>query len=828
VVGDPGVGKSRLFFEFKATSQSGCMVLETFSVSYGKASSYLPLIDLLQSYFRITSDDDSRTRRERVTGRVLALDRALEDTLPYLFALLGLVDGDDLVVQMDGQMKKRRTQEAVKRLLLRESLNQPLIVMFEDLHWIDEQTQEALSLLADSVSTASILLLVNYRPEYTNQWNGKSYYTELRLEPLKRKSAQALLSSLLGDDKELEALKLLIIRKAEGTPFFMEETVQMLFDEGSLMRLDDQPDGTGGQGSQQSNGMVKATRPLAELKIPPTVQAILASRIDRLPPEAKELLQVLAVIGWEFPLSLVREVTGQADEELRRQLDDLQSGEFIYEQPAIGDLEYSFKHALTQEVAYGSVLFERRRTLHERVAAAIETVYQEQIDQHVSALAHHYQRSGDVEKAVHCLRRAAEQVAQRSAVTEAQEQLDEAIGLLRTLPPSQARDRTELALQTALAALLASKSVGAPEREPSLRRAYELSQRVGNEQDTIAMLWQLCQLHIQQLRLSEALRLAERSLTLAQIVQDPVQKIGSWHNLGETLFWTGELKQSRPHFERAFQLYQATSPQDLISSFGMDLWLATAFFLLLTELILAEPEKAIEWETRIAQRAGTSKHPYSKALGLLFVQQAAVMRSGDPELIRAGLTSVRQMCDVYGFPEVLGWVDQFEAYARYSQGDREAALRQMTDAIETLDHLGSLIRSTWRFAALAQMQHGLGNYTAAQAALTRAFEHIERTGERWCEPEVYRIAAEVNLQTPQEDPAGSVERYLLKAIHIARTQGARWWELRVSTSLARVLAKQGRAGEARAMLAGICNSFAEDVDSADLKGAKALLKQLQA
>src|SRR5262249_14295385 len=178
-MGEPGVGKSRLFFEFKAVTQSGLMVLETVSVSHGKASAYLPVIDLLHGYFKINGEDDPRTRREKVTGRVVALDRALEDALPYLFGLLGLVEGDDPLAQMDGQVKKRRTLEAIKRILLRESLNQPLMVIFEDLHWIDEQTQEFLNLLADSIGTAKILLLVSYRPEYSHQWNSKTYYTQL-------------------------------------------------------------------------------------------------------------------------------------------------------------------------------------------------------------------------------------------------------------------------------------------------------------------------------------------------------------------------------------------------------------------------------------------------------------------------------------------------------------------------------------------------------------------------------------------------------------------------------------------------------------------------
>src|SRR5579863_4933047 len=195
---EAGTGKSRLFFEFKAKNQSGWMVLETFSVSHGKASAYLPVLDLLQTYSKITSDDDARARREKVAGKIAVLDRSLEDALPYLYALLGIVEGEDPLAQMDAQVKKRRTLDAIKRILLRESLNQPLIAMFEDLHWIDDQTQEFLNLLADSLANAKILLLVNYRPEYSHQWSNKTYYTQLRLDPLGKESADEMLSALLS------------------------------------------------------------------------------------------------------------------------------------------------------------------------------------------------------------------------------------------------------------------------------------------------------------------------------------------------------------------------------------------------------------------------------------------------------------------------------------------------------------------------------------------------------------------------------------------------------------------------------------------------------
>ncbi len=346
VMAEAGTGKSRLLFEFKAVSQSGWMVLETFSVSHGKAAAYLPVLELLHRYFKIAGEDAPRTRREKVAARVTILDHASEEALPYLFSLLGIVEGDDPLAQMDGQLKKRRTLEAIKRILLRESLNQPLMVIFEDLHWIDEATQEFLNLLADSIGTAKILSLVNYRPQYSHQWGSKTYYTQLRLDPLGKESADEMLSALLGEGVEVTALKRVIIEKTEGNPFFMEEAVQVLFDEGALVR---------------DGAVVRLARPLNELKIPPTVQTILAARIDRLPPDAKDLLQTLAVIGRKFSQSLIRAVVPKPDDELNQLLNDLQLGEFIYEQPAVGDVEYIFKHALTQEVSYNSLLLERRR-----------------------------------------------------------------------------------------------------------------------------------------------------------------------------------------------------------------------------------------------------------------------------------------------------------------------------------------------------------------------------------------------------------------------------------------------------------------------------------
>ena len=542
-MGEPGAGKSRLFHEFKLISQSESMVLEAFSLSHGKATAYLPLLELLREYFRIITTDDLRTRREKVTGRLLALDRSLEDALPYLFSLLALSerDGDDGLAQMDAQVRRRRTHEAIKRILLRESLNQPLMVIVEDLHWIDSETQALLNLLVDAIANARILLLVNYRPEYHHEWGSRTYYTQLRLDPLGRENAEAMLDALLtspapvgsaagangerarperaaspargevegsrGDihvatrvraQDDLAALKRLIIQRTEGNPFFMEETVQALFDEGALIH----------------NGELKLTRPLGELKIPLTVQAMLAARIDRLPPAEKELLQTMAVIGQELALELIKEVTGKREEQLDPMLTNLQMGEFIYEQPSIAGREYTFKHALTQEVAYNSILAERRRKIHEQAARSIEQLFAQQLEDHWSGLTHHYLRGIDAEKAVHYARLAAEQAITRSAFPEATSITEAALALLDKIPDGLQRIRAELALRNVeWASVYASFSGSSPEVERLALRMCELGEKIGRGDELLRGLLPLARLYFNRGEPLRALALAKRCLT---------------------------------------------------------------------------------------------------------------------------------------------------------------------------------------------------------------------------------------------------------------------------------------------------------------------------
>ena len=429
VVAEPGVGKSRLFFEFKGEVQSEWTVFEAFSVSHGKGSAYLPIVELLHGYFEITGEDSVPARREKVTAKVRALDPDLESGLPYLHALLEIAENNDRLAGMDAKLRTSRTLDAVTRLLLTESINRPLLLMVEDLHWLDDESHALLDRVADLISGSRMLLLVSYRPEYALRWGDKAWCSRLRLESLGEGSADEMLSAILGDTQALVQLKELIVKTTGGVPFFMEETVQALFDEGALKR---------------QNGTVKLVRPLGSLKIPPTVQAILAARIDRLHNDEKNLLQTLAILGREFVLSLARAVAGRSEDELERLIARLQLGEFVYEQPSIVDVEYTFKHALTQEVAYNSVLLERRKQLHEHAGHAIETIYTASLDDHLAELVHHFSRSGNQIKAVEYLHLAGTQAMARGALPQAIRDYERTLALLTAFPSGAERDELEL------------------------------------------------------------------------------------------------------------------------------------------------------------------------------------------------------------------------------------------------------------------------------------------------------------------------------------------------------------------------------------------------
>jgi class 3 adenylate cyclase len=851
-VAEAGVGKSRLLFEFKAVSRSDWMVLEAFSVSHGQASAFFPLMDLLYSYFEISSEDDARKRREKVNGKVLTLDRSLEDTLQYLYGLLGIADEDNQIAEINAQTRKHRALDAVKRILLRESLNQPLIVVFEDLHWIDSESQAFLNLLADSIGTARILLLVNYRPEYRHEWGNKTYYTQLRLDPLGKESADEMLTALLGSEPDLAPLKRIIMEKTQGNPFFMEETVQVLLDEGALVR----------------NGATRLTKPLRELKIPPTVQAILAARIDRLPLDQKDLLQTLAVIGMEFKLGLVRQVwqpptisaianaspeattmaltlsrkgANLEASDLESMLSELQLGEFIYEQPAVGELEYTFKHALTHDVAYNSVLHERRRLLHERIGSGLESVYRDNLGDHLAALTHHYAHSGNAGKAVRFCVLAIRQSAERGSLIEAVALFETGLDLLQKLPDNDARAELELDLRNAANNALGDiKGLASPEVERSIERAIALCQRPGVNWEK--SWWALFSLFfVQQLRPNVRRAGAITSELMARAEEHGndglLAEAGNW--LAYTKMVAGDFEAAAEAFdrtwailesisrpatgstrERAAQISQAqttvqrcyTLENNRIIS-GWNLW------------FLGYPDRALE---RMNTAAAIPHHSSKGLLGDLhgFASYICELRRETRQMraragtrlaiaIESGFFSGRALSEIY-----LGWADALD-------GDLEVGIARMRAHMSELKTGGSEYITDRCLAFVAAALGRAGRYEEGLAALEEAFLFTDRTGQRYYQAELQRLKGELLLGRDATN-AAAAEQAFHSALDIARKQRAKSWELRASSSLARLLRDLNHREEARPLLAEIYESFTEGFDTADLRDARALLQELNA
>ena len=716
---------------------------------------------------------------------------------------------------MDPSIRRRRTREAVKSLIVRESLNQPLIVIFEDLHWIDAESEALLNLIADSLGTARILMMVNYRPEYRHNWGSKTCYTQIRLDPLGAENTAELLSAMLGDERALAPLKATIIERTQGNPFFIEEMVQVLFDQGVLVR----------------DGPVSLAKPLTSIEIPSTVKGILAARIDKLAPADKDLLQSLAVIGKEFPIGLIRRVVGRSDDELAPMLSNLQAAEFIYEQPAFPENEYTFKHALTQEVAYGSVLMERRRILHERTAAALEAMFAATLDDHLAELAHHYGRSANVPKAIEYLRRAAEQAGARSAYNDAIGYGREALRLIGMMPESLERDQRELKIQMMLGPLLvAVQGFSSPETAGNVVRTQELCRRAGETPEVFGMLFQLWSFDHASGKLRESRVIAEQLLGMAGRMNSDIATAAAHNAMGSTQLEMGEFSAAREHQEIVAEIYNRDIPRYLPSMQAPVI--PSRCHLAWALHIGGDPEQARQRMREANALAAQLRRPFSLAFVHLYAIVLSHFRHEYAE-VRARSETLIEISTEYGFPYWLAagkmCLARTIAGEGYARGDESALMTGLTMMKEAAEHLAvsnaDLIYS-FSFVLLAELYLMMKRPDECLRELEQATQRAEQMDHRLLEAEVHRLRGETMLTIPNGDD--EAERCFRHAIEIARRQHARSWELRAAASLARLLERTGRRDEARATLAPVFAQFTEGFDTIDLRDAKALLEQLDA
>jgi tetratricopeptide (TPR) repeat protein len=749
VVGEAGVGKSRLVYEFTHSHRTQeWLILEAGSVSYGKATSDLPVIDLLKAYFKVHARETHRESREKVTGKLLTLDRTLEPTLPALLALLDVPVDAAHGQALDPAQRRQRTLDAVKHLLLRESQGQPVLVGFEDLHWIDAETQALLDGLGESLPTARLLLLVNYRPEYQHGWGSKTYYSQLRLDALPPESAGELLSALLGDDPGLEPLKRLLVRR--GNPFFIEESIRTLVETGAL---------TG------ERGAYRRARPLQAIEVPATVQVILAARIDRLPADDKQLLQTASVIGKAVPVVLLHAVAEAAEDAVHRGLTHLQAAEFLYETRLFPDPEYTFKHALTHEVTYGTLLQDRRKTLHARIVGAIERCYPDRLTEHVERLAHHAVRGEVWEQAVDYSRQAAARATDRSAYDQAVAHTDRALEALARLPKSRQTLELAVTIRTDSGRYAGLFSTGQRERLlADIGEALTLAERLG-DQRLLALtthyfanaLW----FSGQNVR---ALEFCQRASRMAAALGDTAIQVVSNLDLGMILDSLGDYRSATAFLENNVGILHGDVARD---RFGRALYpsVTTRSWLAVCLAELGEFRKAIAVAGECLRIAEDLGQPGSMLLAQQRASEVSIRRGEFRDAI-PGLERCLSLASTGAFaflyPGLAGWLGH--AYAM--TGRQGEALPLLEQAAERSGR-GNRIFEALATAHLGEAYLLAGRPHEAQITAERALSLSRERGERGVEARTLHVLGEIAAHDARPSDAEAAERRYRGALALA-------------------------------------------------------------
>jgi tetratricopeptide (TPR) repeat protein len=778
VVGEPGVGKSRLFWELTHSHRvHGWLIVQSASVSYGKATAYLPVIELLHGYFELESRDDPRKIREKVTGKVLTLASALAPTVPALLALLDVPVEEASWPGLDPLQRRQQTLDALKRLLLRESEVQPLVVLVEDLHWIDGETQTLLDSLVESLPAARLVLLVNYRSEYQHAWGGKTYYRQLRIDPLPPESADELLEALLGPDAARGPLKQLLVERTEANPLFLEETVRALVETGAL---------------SGERGAYRLTRSVESLTIPTTVQAILAARIDRLAPEAKRLLQAAAVIGKDVPMPLLLAIADAPEPEVRAELTQLQAAEFLYETRLFPDLEYTFKHALTHDVAYGGVLHERRRALHARITEAIERLSTERLDEQAERLAHHALRGELWDKAVAYLRQAGLRAMARAANREAIAHLEQALGALRRLP--EIRETIELTIDIRLDLRNAFFPLGDWARMGEhLHEAEVLARTLGDQHRLARIAFFMANQCLVTGDYDEAVRFGREALNIGRTLNDRSIEVVATSVLGLMHAARGEFSAATVFLERNVAL-----EGDLRSvRFGTSAIQSATSGAFLADVLseLGRFDEAIGHAETAVRTAEAADHAYTLYYGLLNLGRVHLRRGDLPRATRI-LERGLDLCQTWQFIVATPVVAATLGAAQALAGRADEALPLVAGAVEEFRR-----RQIHAWQGLILLCTGMtylsaGRIDEAASHAREALALTRRLGARASEAHALCLAGDVASTGGAEDAEG----YYREALALAEELGMRPLQAHCHRGLGTLYAATGQAEQAQAAL----------------------------
>jgi DNA-binding SARP family transcriptional activator/predicted ATPase len=818
VSGEAGVGKTRLVEEFANRLRwQGARALWGRCYQFERLLPYQPVAEVLQATVSTMTQTELQARPAWVLGEVARLVPEVAERCPSLEMPRAAGSGHD----------RARLFEAVTWLTADLSTHGPLLVVLEDLHWASESTLQLLHYLVRHLAAHSVLIVGTIRPEAVTQEHPlkalqhelarEGVVTSLPLESLSAEEVEALVLAMSGAGDVAVSLARRLYRDTEGNPFYLMETIKTLFEKGIIQLHEGAWTGDFGRISE------------GEIPLPSAVTDAIQARA-RLPnDDAQEALRIAAVLGREFEFDLLNAVWAQGEEATLEALDDLLRHRLIEEGSGALGRDYAFTHHKIQEVIYSGIPVRRRQHLHTRIGQAMETLYAPDVETLAAELAFHLEQAqrldkGLTAKALHYLRLAGQRAVRLSANEEAIAHFIKALELVKTLQNTPERAQQELVLQISLGpVLMALKGYGAPEVKRTYDRALEMYQELGETPQQIAVLRGLWAFYLLRAEYRQAYELAHQLLTLAQRPQHSAALMDAHGVLGMTSFYMGDLAAAREHLDRGIALYHPKEHHFLAFVYGQDPGVACLNHSAWTLWFCGFPDQALQKSKEAVTLAQELSHPFSLAFALAFAARVHIYRR-DAQKTQEASESAIALCTEQGFPFWLAMASILRGWALAEQGQQQEAIAQMRQGLAVWRATGAALAETSYLALLAEVYGKAGKPGEGLSLLAEALDVLDKTGERYFEPEVYRLKGELLLLRRAAE--AEAEASFHRAIELARLQRAKSWELRAATSLSRLWRKQDRREEARQLLAEIYGWFTEGFDTPDLREARSLLESL--
>jgi class 3 adenylate cyclase/predicted ATPase len=810
ISGEPGIGKSRLTAAL--SEQIGTEPhtrLRYFCSPHHQDSALHPFIVQLERAAGFARDGRADQKLGKLRG-LLASGARGDDEIELLAELLSL-PSSAADLNLSPQRKRQRLFEALLHQLEALARGRPVLMIFEDAHWIDPSSRELLELMFARVSGLRVLLVVTFRPEFQHSWSGQAHVSMLALNRLGEHDGAALVERLAGNAGLSHEIVEEIVARADGVPLFVEELTKAVL-----------------ESADRDNRVaaVLAASPLPNLAIPATLHASLIARLDRLGPAAKEVAQIGAVIGREFSYELIQPVAQRPEPDLETALDRLTNAGLLFCRGVPPHSSYLFKHALVQDAAYATLLRARRQLLHAAIAAALEREFPEIVAAQPELLALHCTEAGLTQQAIDNWRRAGERAIEGSANLEAIAHLTRGLKILEDLPEGPQRDEKELPFQVALLTPLFATRFGSAEGERAAARALELSRRVDGDLRLLfrALFW-LSMTYSVRGKIRSGREIAEQSLVVGKRLHDPESLGYAHHAMGNNLLWFGELGAARTHLEKGIALYRPEWSRSLAFHFGFNCASNCHFFLGRVLWHLGYPDQALTCAEQAVAIATAASHPVSRAGALSW---AAALHQLRGEVGRAREVAETDLAltteEVISFFRAFAII--FRGWALVKQGQSEEGIAQLREGLVAYRVLGAELECSHWLALLAEAYRDTGQPGEGLRLVAEALDQVAQTGIAYYEPELHRLEGELRLRLDTLDEQRA-EASFRRALETARQQQAKSWELRAATSLAWLWGEQGRRAEARDLLAPVYGWFTEGFDTADLKAAKVLVDELR-